>query len=157
MSNYFEEIPKKINDYFHILSNEIPDFIKEYIEAPEMQRLKGISMVCGENFTKMCPYVMYYSRLEHSIGVALIIWNFTKDKKQALAEAQKKEAAAAALKAEKAINEEIAKKVADKKAAEAAAKAEEEAAKAAEAAEAAAAEAPATEAPAAETEAPAEA
>ena len=85
MSNYFEEIPKKINDYFHILSNEIPDFIKEYIEAPEMQRLKGISMVCGENFTKMCPYVMYYSRLEHSIGVALIIWNFTKDKKQALA------------------------------------------------------------------------
>ena len=69
----------------------------------------------------------------------------------------KKEAAAAALKAEKAINEEIAKKVADKKAAEAAAKAEEEAAKAAEAAEAAAAEAPATEAPAAETEAPAEA
>ena len=85
MANYFEEIPKKIKDYFNILSNEIPNFIKEYIEAPEMQRLKGISMVCGENFTKMCPYVMYYSRLEHSIGVALIIWNFTKDKKQALA------------------------------------------------------------------------
>ena len=67
----------------------------------------------------------------------------------------KKDAAAAALKAEKAVNEEIAKKVAEKKAAEAAAKAEEEAAKAAEAA---AAEAPAEEAaPAAEAEAPAEA
>ena len=65
----------------------------------------------------------------------------------------KKDAAANALKAEKAVNEAIAKKVADKKAAEAAAKAEEEAAKAAEAA---AAEAPAEEAaPAAE--APAEA
>ena len=65
----------------------------------------------------------------------------------------KKDAAAAALKAEKAVNEEIAKKVAEKKAAEAAAKAEEEAAKAAEAA---AAEAPAEEAaPAAEAEAPA--
>ena len=64
----------------------------------------------------------------------------------------KKDAAAAALKAEKAVNEEIAKKVAEKKAAEAAAKAEEEAAKAAEAA----AEAPAEEAaPAAEAEAPA--
>ena len=55
----------------------------------------------------------------------------------------KKDAAANALKAEKAVNEAIAKKVADKKAAEAAAKAEEEAAKAAEAA---AAEAPAEEA-----------
>ena len=56
------------------------------------------------------------------------------------AAAQKK----AALKAEKAVNEEIAKKVAEKKAAEAAAKAEAEAAAAAEA-------------PAAEAEAPAEA
>ena len=65
----------------------------------------------------------------------------------------KKDAAAAALKAEKAVNDEIAKKVAEKKAAAEAAKAEEEAAKAAEAA---AAEAPAEEAaPAAEAEAPA--
>ena len=63
----------------------------------------------------------------------------------------KKDAAANALKAETAVNEAIAKKVADKKAAEAAAKAEEEAAKAAEAA---AAEAPAEAA--APAEAPAE-
>ena len=27
----------------------------------------------------------FYSNLEHSIGVALIVWNFTKDKKQTLA------------------------------------------------------------------------
>ena len=67
----------------------------------------------------------------------------------------KKEAAAAALKAEKAVNEEIAKKVADKKAAAAAAEAPVEEAPAEEAAETAEApvEAPAeeaTEAPAAE-------
>ena len=62
--------------------------------------------------------------------------------------ADKKAAAAAALDAEKKTNEEIAKKVADKKAAEAAAKAEAEAAAKAEAA---AEEQPATE------EAPAEA
>ena len=66
----------------------------------------------------------------------------------------KKDAAAAQLKAEKAQNEEQAKKVAEKKAAADAAKAEEEAAKAAEEA---AAEAPAEEAaPAVEAEAPAE-
>jgi small subunit ribosomal protein S16 len=68
----------------------------------------------------------------------------------------KKDAAAAQLKAEKAQNEEQAKKNAEKKAAEEAAKAEAEAAKAAEEAAAEApAEAPAEEAPAAEAEAPA--
>ena len=68
----------------------------------------------------------------------------------------KKEAYDKEIEAEKKINEDIAKKVAEKKAAIAAAKAEEEAKKAAEAA---AAEAPAEgeAAPAAETEAPAEA
>ena len=72
--------------------------------------------------------------------------------KIAQAEAKaKQDAAAKELAAEKKINEEIAKKVAEKKAAIEAAKAEEEAAKAAEAA---AAEAPA-EAPAAEAETPA--
>ena len=85
MSNYFEELPEKINKYFHILSDEIPDFIEEYINAPEMQRLKGIGIACGVNFSKLRPNVMFYSRFEHSIGVALIVWHFTKDKKQALA------------------------------------------------------------------------
>ena len=77
--------------------------------------------------------------------------------KIAQAEAKaKQDAAAKELAAEKKINEEIAKKVAEKKAAIEAAKAEEEAAKAAEAAAAEApAEAPAEEAPAAEAETPA--
>lgn len=85
MKDYFEEIPEKVNKYFHILSKEIPEFIYEYVKAPEMQRLKGIGMSCGVNFSKLRPNVMFYSRFEHSIGVALIVWNFTHDKKQALA------------------------------------------------------------------------
>ena len=85
MADYFEELPENVNEYFHILSKEIPDFIFEYIKAPEMQRLKGIGMSCGVNFSTLRPNVMFYSRFEHSIGVALIVWNFTKDKKQALA------------------------------------------------------------------------
>jgi small subunit ribosomal protein S16 len=68
----------------------------------------------------------------------------------------KKEAYDKEIEAEKKINETIAKKVADKKAAIAAAKAEAEAQKAAEAAAAAAAS-EGEAAPAAETEAPAEA
>ncbi len=86
-------------------------------------------------------------------------WKTAKDQKLTAAkDAQSKsrqEAAAKALDAEKKVNEAIAKKVADKKAAEAAAKAEAEAAKAAEAAQAA--EAANAEAPAENDAAPAEA
>lgn len=86
-------------------------------------------------------------------------WKTAKDQKLTAAkDAQGKsrqEAAAKALDAEKKVNEAIAKKVADKKAAEAAAKAEAEAAKAAEAAQAA--EAANAEAPAENDAAPAEA
>lgn len=86
-------------------------------------------------------------------------WKTAKDQKLTAAkDAQSKsrqEAAAKALDAEKKVNEAIAKKVADKKAAEAAAKAEAEAAKAAEAAQAT--EAANAEAPAENDAAPAEA
>ena len=74
-------------------------------------------------------------------------WKTAKEQKlTATLDAQNKsrqEAAAKALEAEKKVNETIAKKVADKKAAEAAAKAEAEAAEAAKAAEADNADAPA--------------
>lgn len=76
---------KEIIEYFKILSNEIPDFIIEYANVPEMQRLKGISMVSACEHTKLIPYKFFHTRYEHSLGVALIIWHFTKDKKQTIA------------------------------------------------------------------------
>ena len=85
MSNYIETLPEQIKEYFHVLSPEIPEFIYEYIEAPEMQRLAGISITPGTDYTNIFKNLMFYSRLVHSIGVSLIVWNFTKDKKQALA------------------------------------------------------------------------
>ncbi len=65
---------------------EIPSFIKPYLETEEMQRLKGIDMNCGMNYTSI-PFfqnIEPYSRYTHSIGTALIIYHFTKDKKQTL-------------------------------------------------------------------------
>ena len=49
-----------------------------------MQRLLEISMLCGTDYSKIYNYVSFNSVLDHSVGVALIIWNFTKDKKQTL-------------------------------------------------------------------------
>ena len=71
--------------YHRILEKEIPEFLKKYIQLPMLQRLKGIGLLCGTDWTKLYNNRFYYSRLDHSIGVALIIWHFTQDKAQTIA------------------------------------------------------------------------
>ena len=83
--DFFENLNEEIKRYFYILSPEIPYFLHEYINTPELQRIGKIGMNCGTDYTKIFSNKFFYSRLDHSIGVALIIWNFTKDKKQTLA------------------------------------------------------------------------
>ena len=87
MSNqdYFNNLNTTIKNYFEVLVDEIPYFLYEYINTPELQRIGKIGMNCGTDYTKIFNNKFFYSRLDHSIGVALIIWNFTKDKKQTLA------------------------------------------------------------------------
>ena len=83
--NYLDKISDETRKYYKILSEEFPDFLSEYIETPAMLRLDGISMFPGGDHTKILKIKNFNSRLKHSIGVALIVWNFTKDKKQTLA------------------------------------------------------------------------
>lgn len=84
-SNYFEKLKPEVKEYFAILAEEIPDFLIEYIETPAVQRIAKTGMCCGTDHTNLFHNKFFYSNLEHSIGVALIVWNFTKDKKQTLA------------------------------------------------------------------------
>ena len=85
MAKYFENLNEKIKEYFKILSPEIPEFLEEYIETKEMQKQAGISVSCGTYYSKLFPEItLWYSSLDHSVAVALIIWNFTKNKKQTL-------------------------------------------------------------------------
>lgn len=99
MNNYFEKYDwqtilnehsqtKKsfdIEEYYKILCPEFPNFLKKYIELPIIQRLSGIGLLCGTDWTSLYKNRFFYSRLDHSVGVALIIWNFTKDKTQTIA------------------------------------------------------------------------
>jgi len=85
MVNYLGTINEEIKEYFKILSPEFPLWLLDYINTPEMQRIAGTSMSCGTNYTKVFNIKYFYSNLDHSVGVALIIWNFTHDKKQTLA------------------------------------------------------------------------
>ena len=74
-------------DLLDVYHSELPDFLIELSKTPAMLRLKEVGMHCG------CEYTLYprfqfpcgYSRYEHSLGVALIIWHVTKDKVQAIA------------------------------------------------------------------------
>ncbi len=84
MSKYFESLDEQIKEYFKILSPEIPEFLEEYIDTEPMQKQAGISVSCGTIYSKMFDE-LWYSSLDHSVAVALIVWNFTKDKKQTLA------------------------------------------------------------------------
>ena len=67
--------------------NEIPDFIIRLANTPPMQRLKKIGMNCGCEYVALHAEDMCrrYTRLEHSVGVALIVWHFTHDVKQSVA------------------------------------------------------------------------
>ena len=78
---------KIISQYHNILcpQKDYPAFIDKYIALPIMQRLSGIGLLCGSDWTKLFCNRFYYSRLDHSKGVSLIIWHFTHDKAQTLA------------------------------------------------------------------------
>ena len=84
MSTYYNNLDNLRKEYFKILSPDFPMWLLDYIDIPEMQRLSDISMLCATDYSKIYNYVSFNSVLDHSVGVALIIWNFTKDKKQTL-------------------------------------------------------------------------
>jgi len=76
-----------INDYFRILcpDDDYPAFLDKYLELPLLKRLKGIGLLCGTDWTHLYRNRFYYSRFDHSKGVALIVWHFTHDKAQTIA------------------------------------------------------------------------
>lgn len=82
---YIESLNEEIKEYYKILSKEVPEFLYDYINTPEMQRISGTGTACGTEYTKIFNNKFYYSNLAHSIGVALIVWNFTHNKAQTLA------------------------------------------------------------------------
>lgn len=75
---------KFVEEYHKILNPEFPEFLKKYLNIPIISRLKGIGLLCGTDWTDFFSNNFFYSRFDHSIGVALIIWHFTHDKAQTI-------------------------------------------------------------------------
>ena len=79
-----ENVSDLLRKYYKVLSSDYPEWLDEYINTKEMLKQRNISVTCGKIYAKNLFDLKDYSSLEHSIAVALIIWNFTKDKKQTL-------------------------------------------------------------------------
>jgi hypothetical protein len=74
--------------YTKIFAEELPVPIVRAIKTPAMERLKGIGMHCGCDYSNIFIYKnvrMPYSRYTHSVAVAKIIWHFTQDVVQTFA------------------------------------------------------------------------
>lgn len=84
MKNRFPRQKFDVKEYQKILCapSEYPDFLDKYVKLPILRRLAGVSLFCGTDWTKLYANRIKYSRLDHSVSVALIIWRFTKDKAQ---------------------------------------------------------------------------
>lgn len=65
-----------------------PDIINEGQRGVEMQRLHHVGMNCGCEYTSFPLFQSlheHYTRHDHSVGTALIVWRFTRDPAQSLA------------------------------------------------------------------------
>jgi hypothetical protein len=84
MSKYYANANNEIKDYFKILEPHFPEWLNEYIDTKELLSQQYISVTCGTIYSDLFESKFFFSSLDHSVAVALIIWHFTHNKKQTL-------------------------------------------------------------------------
>ena len=82
--NYLENADKRIIEYLNILEPEFPIWLNDYINTKELLSQKYISVTCGTIYSNLFESNFFFSSLDHAVAVALIVWHFTRDKKQTL-------------------------------------------------------------------------
>lgn len=75
----------RVQEFFNLLEPNPPAWLYDYINTKEMLHQQHISTTCGTIYSDLFEPDFFYSSLDHSIGVALIVYHFTHDKKQTLA------------------------------------------------------------------------
>ncbi len=81
---YIDSVNKIVKDYFKILEPEFPEWLNDYIDTKELLSQRYISITCGTIYSDLFESDFFFSSLDHSVAVALIVWHFTHDKKQTL-------------------------------------------------------------------------
>lgn len=65
----------------------IPSFLQKYLESPSIKRLQKVGYFCGMDYASKHIYQFseYITRYDHSLSVALLTYQYTKDKKATIA------------------------------------------------------------------------
>ena len=82
--SYIDTIDDRIKEYFSILETNYPVWLNDYINTKELLKQKYISVTNGTIYSDLFENNFFFSSLDHSVAVALIVWHFTHDKKQTL-------------------------------------------------------------------------
>ena len=73
MTDFNYNIDKRVREYFNILEPNFPEFLYDYINTKELLKQQYISMSCGTIYSDLFESEYFYSNLDHSIGVALVV------------------------------------------------------------------------------------
>lgn len=71
--NYLDTIDNRTKEYFKVLEPDFPLWLTDYINTKELLHQQYISNTCGTIYTNLFESNCFYSCLDHSIGVALIV------------------------------------------------------------------------------------
>ena len=83
--SYLDNRNSNILALHYLYSDDVPDYLKDFLEVPEILRLNGIEENSGIDFTGFNIFKYHYSVLDHSLGVALILNKFVDNKNQIIA------------------------------------------------------------------------
>jgi HD superfamily phosphohydrolase len=74
-------------EHQRIYHNALPAVVRDCLDSPCLKRLRHVGMNCGCEYTSFPRFANLkpYSRFDHSVGVALIVWHFTHDAAQTVA------------------------------------------------------------------------
>ena len=81
---YIDSVDKRVLDYFNVLEPNFPEWLNDYIENILLLILRYISITCWTIVSDLFESEFFFSSLDYSVAVALIVWHFTHDKKQTL-------------------------------------------------------------------------
>ena len=82
---YLDERNNSILALHNLYSKDFPEYLKDFLEVPEVLRINGVEQNAGIDFSGFNVYKYRFSMLDHSLGVALILNNFVSNKKQVIA------------------------------------------------------------------------
>ena len=76
-----------VEGYKRLIYDEVPEFLKPFLELKEIKRLKKISYFCGMDYgpSDVYNFLDYYFRYDHSLNCAMLYYKLTNDRKGTVA------------------------------------------------------------------------